>query len=349
MDQNQVSLTEAADDVPFEDFFRNENARDKGEAIPPAVTPKEEPLAEAKPTESAAVEVKGQEAKKEPAKSATEPGDDRRSPRARIAKAIAAQREAERKAGELQAEIERLRSAGQVARRDDSVVRQAASADDPEPKIEDFAKQADPYTAWIRATAQWEGRQEFKKREQAAQQSNRLQAHASHAQQQTASIREKWEAYKKVEPNFEQKVNQDIATALRWHGIPTPDGKGGYTEDVGTALGNLVADSAYTPQLVVYFSEHPNDFQRLSTLHPLLAAVEFGKLEERLAVASRGPIAKPVVPSSAKPPIKPPVSSPVISPDDVDDADDLSEAAVNRHIKAGNSRDRGHRTLHRLR
>lgn len=69
------------------------------------------------------------------------------------------------------------------------------------------------------------------------------------------------------------------------------------------------------PQLLVYLSDHQDEAQRLSTLHPALVMRDLGKLEARLEAASSGPA--PVVPavSHAKPPTKPLGSSPVTNAD----------------------------------
>jgi hypothetical protein len=58
---------------------------------------------------------------------------------------------------------------------------------------------------------------------------------------------------------------------------------------------------------------------------------------------------KPHAISTASPPIKPPVASSLTSDDEIDDADDLSEGAVNRHIRRENARMLKHPTLRRLR
>jgi hypothetical protein len=188
---------------------------------------------------------------------------------------------------------------------------------DPEPRLEQFAGAADPYSAWSRETARWDVRQEHR-RIQSAQ-----QAHAMYATR-TSRLTDKLAQYETSHPGFSAALHPDVANIK----FSTP-------REYGTPIGDLIVDSPHTAALLEYFSSHHPDFQRISTLHPLLAARELGKIESRFDAASAGPTSKPQPISKAKPPNKPVGSSPVIS----DDAEDEAELPVEEFFKRGNARD----------
>ena len=98
---------------------------------------------------------------------------------------------------------------------------------------------------------------------------------------------------------------------------------------------HLVKDSPLGIELLQWLSAHPDESQRLSTLHPADTYREMGKLEGRLEAASssRGPAR---VVSSAKAPIKPLGTSPPVS-DPFEISDDLS---MDEHFRRMNAVDR---------
>ena len=332
MDLNKVALAEASDDVPFETFFSNANARDKGEAIPAAAAAAAPPKEEPAPVEPA----------KEPAKAAAEPATEPKRPsrhdrHAAISEAKAAQRAAERRAEEAE------RRLAQSLAPSRATVPTQVSPDDPEPQLADFAKEQDPYTSWILKRSEWAGRQAFKGEAQKAQQQQQFYQSQARAKAMKESVQSKLDAYKKTDPDFAKKIDPDIGRGLAWHGGYDASGK----EDVGTPLGNLVADSELTPQLVLYFSEHKDDYRKLTALHPFLQAVEFGRIEERLRNGQKPP-SKPAE-SKARPPVNVPKAAPASAAEPTDDDEDMSEHGVNSFIRRGNAVENRHRHLHRLR
>lgn len=98
---------------------------------------------------------------------------------------------------------------------------------------------------------------------------------------------------------------------------------------------HLVKDSPLGIELLQWLSAHPDESQRLSTLHPADTYREMGKLEGRLEAASspRGPAR---VVSSAKAPIRPLGTSPPVS-DPFEITDDLS---MDEHFRRMNAVDR---------
>lgn len=353
MDVNETILAEAADDVPIEAFIKNNNARDKGQPVEPlAIKPHEESKSE---SGAGNVELAETQANR-PAERSTHPADvsrpkARETPQQRIDKAVAKQREAER---ELQAAKDRaaaleaqIRAQSQPAPRSTPLEPTRpvaeASGNDPEPTIEQFAKSADPYTDHLKAWNRWAARQEVRAEHAKQRQvGERQRAHQVY-QTRTARMTEKLEAYKKDHPDYTEKIRAAAPLIDRYLLFSTPDA-------IGTPLGDLVLDSDNPPQLVVWFAEHQQDLQRIATLHPLLQAKALGEIEGRIAAANERPSATPRAISSANPPIKPPVGSPVVSASEgEDDADDLSEAALNAHIRRENSRSSRHPHLSRRR
>ena len=97
---------------------------------------------------------------------------------------------------------------------------------------------------------------------------------------------------------------------------------------------HLAMDSPVGIEILQWLSAHPEESQRLSTLHPAQTYREMGKLEARLEAASvRGPAR---VVSSAKAPIKPLGTSPPVA-DPFAISDDLS---MDEHFRRMNAADR---------
>ena len=100
---------------------------------------------------------------------------------------------------------------------------------------------------------------------------------------------------------------------------------------------HLAMESPQGIAILQWLSEHPDDAQRLSTLHPAETYREMGKLEARLEAASPTVSSGPArVVSSAKAPIKPLGTSPPVE-DPFEITDDLS---MDEHFRRMNAADR---------
>ena len=100
---------------------------------------------------------------------------------------------------------------------------------------------------------------------------------------------------------------------------------------------HLAMESPHGIAILQWLSEHPDDAQRLSTLHPAETYREMGKLEARLEAASSTVSSGPArVVSSAKAPIKPLGTSPPVE-DPFEITDDLS---MDEHFRRMNAADR---------
>jgi hypothetical protein len=314
-------------ELPIEEFVAIGNARDRGEDA--------EPPAPEKPAAAAKADTPSE-------KPADKPAEDRRSPARRkgsiqqeIDALTTTKHQTRKEVEETQAELTRLRAelaqiktpppngngaaappppaAPPPQMRPPSYIPQ----NDPEPKLEDFAKEQDPHTAWMRATTRWEARREHA-RIQSAQFAQGMYV------TRTTKLSEKLASYEASHPGFSASLHPEVAGVR----FSTP-------REYGTPLGDLIVDSPHTAALLDHFSKNFADFQRLSTLHPILAARELGKLESRFDAASSGPALKPPPISHAKPPNKPVGSSPVVS----DDAEDEASLPIEEFVRRGNSRD----------
>jgi chemotaxis protein histidine kinase CheA len=119
------------------------------------------------------------------------------------------------------------------------------------------------------------------------------------------------------DPKFDETLNLDTPMSL--------------------PMQHLAMESPQGIAILKWLSAHPDDAQRLSTLHPAETYREMGKLEARLeAASSTGGSGPARVVSSAKAPIKPLGTSPPVE-DPFEITDDLS---MDEHFRRMNAADR---------
>jgi len=326
-DELDPSSSEA--DLSIEEFVARGNARDRGEPVEEGASSAAPPMpaaAAATPTPPVAPGDK-------------KPGDPRhnhdarkKSIKAEIDELTTTKHATRREVEAAQAELDRLKQEHQRLGAAPAAAAAAPSsppaappvrptgpipADDPEPTLEQFAAEADPYGAWSRAVARWETRQEHRRIE------GGQRAHAMY-QHRTTKLTQKLAAYEQTHPGFQKGLHPSVVDIK----FTTP-------VELGTMLGDLIVDSDHTAALLDHFSRNFGDFQRIASLHPVLVAREIGKLESRFEAASSGPVSKPPAISHAKPLNKPVGGSPVVSDDD----DDESELPIEEFVRRGNARD----------
>jgi len=274
------------------------------EVSPPAVSAQEET-----PTPD---ETSGEDAPA-PLDSETVAKARRRDPRAAVQSAIAKQRDAERRADAAEAQVAVL---SKPAAREEPV---AATPDwaryksmAASPKADQF-ENYDDYTAAL-ATFVTDARQHDyeTRRQQYYQEQTQHESQAAHA----AQWQERLAKARAETPDLDETFDPDVPMSL--------------------PMQYLAMESPKGIEILQWLSAHPDDSQRLSTLHPVEVYREMGKLEERLSAAS-APLGGPArVISHAKPPIQPLGSSPH-TPDATDVTDDLS---FDEHFKRMNAADR---------
>lgn len=195
---------------------------------------------------------------------------------------------------------------------------------DPEPTVEQFAQAPDPYTASLHARMDWAARKEARKL--VAQRDSQMQQQQAEVVygRRLATLTDKFKAHEAIDKDFKTKIDPEVAAALQWS---TPAA-------VGTPLGDLVMDSPNPIELMIHFSQHKSEFQRISGLHPLMQAMELGEIRGRLAVAATpAPAPRPKPVSAAKAPIKPLGGSPAPAADDTPDEDLTDEQHEARYAK----------------
>ena len=164
-----------------------------------------------------------------------------------------------KKKGGFQKRINQLtRTVRELERQLETVAKstsQPAKTEEAEPKLEDF----DDYGKYARAVAKWEIKQA--KSEMAS--SSQEEINRVLRMRQEDDFRGRLEAYSEKNEDFEEAV-QEVAPLIR-----------------GAALEALM-DSRHAPEIIHHLAKNPEDAERLSTLSPLAAAREIGKIEARL-------------------------------------------------------------------
>jgi len=232
---------------------------------------------------------------------------------ARIGKAVAAQKDAERRAAQLEQELTRYRTPPAPAAPPQAP---AKPTEDSEPDPNRYeGLQYDP--RYIRdltahhARLAWQAiaQQQQQKADQARDQQLEQERMRGHQERLTAA-RTKY-------PDFDQRLNLDT-----W---------------ISTPMAHAITESPVGPELLLYLSDHPQDAQRIATLHPIQAMREMGKLEARYDAATPGTGSAPApAMSQAKPVIKPVTGGPATSERDEYRDDEPFEA----HVRRENARDR---------
>lgn len=276
------------------------------------------------------------------------PGEQRRkaersSVQARIDRAVAAQRDAERERDhwKQQAATSPRAAAPPPDRQPPAAPRPHPGFDprDPEPVLDAFANDPDPVISYVRELGLWSGRQEVRA-SMRAQQRQTQQHHADAREQQRAErfATKISEAMTGGDPDrlpeFLDTLSDDVIHLQTFAQLPP-----GAVPTGATAVADYIVDAATrddgAPHLLMrYFTDHPDDLQRLSALPPSVAFGQMGRIEERLIAAHpSGPAQTPV--SRARSPIKPVAGSQrIVSDSAPKDTDDLAT-----FIKKGNALD----------
>lgn len=263
----------------------------KGAAKETEEAPEKAAAAEEKPDE--ADETEEQAAKRE----AREVIEQRKSrAQERVARATREAAEARQRAAELQAENERLRRGdGRPEARD---ARQGQPAGKPRP--EDF-ESVDQYLDARDAYNRKEWEREASAKQQIEQTQRRI----------TEDLAKSAAAVKKAGGReFLESLDPEVAELEPTWVVAARGEK-------PTAL-NAIADFFVqagdgAPRMMSYFSDHPDELTRLSTLTPWDFQREMGKIEARLEVATTGAPTNGREVSRAKPPVKPVTGAPTVA------------------------------------
>lgn len=254
----------------------------------------------------------------------TEPDAPKVKPRnsiqAKIDQAIARQREAERRAEAAERELQTYRAPKQPVAEKPKAEPQYTR---PRPTEDAIGTKYQTYADYVEDLTDWKIEQR-EHQHKTQEQERAVREWYTHTERKFVS---QLDAAVKADPKYWSKINPHVANVP-----PMSD------------LGRLIFESDYATQLMLKLSELPaEEFQRLSTLHPVYMAREMGRLEAsvmRSTAASPGPASKSPAVSQAPPPYKP-VGTTASAASETDlDPDDMSEEAIKKHFQVMNARDK---------
>lgn len=260
------------------------------------------------------------------------------SVQARIDKAVAAQRKAERERDEVLAQSRQPRPEP-AEKREPQYTRAKPT------EAEIGTKYAD-YPAFIDDLTDWKLEQRDAKQAEQTQRQAITQRHEQHA----TKFSERIAKAEETDPQFWTKIAPEIAdlvpstaydpSQLRGAVDAARQGNPQARAFLGrVGIADAIFDSEYSTELMAHFSANLQQFQRLSTLPPRDLAREIGRLEGtflRPAAASSGPAPKTPVISQAPAPIKP-VGTTASTAERDPFSEDLD---IDEHIRVMNARDK---------
>lgn len=201
-----------------------------------------------------------------------EPGDTPNVQK-RIAKAVKAQREAERQAEEVRRQLAELQGSRPAA--DSGKTAQPATGAKTKPELKDFDSYEAYNEALIAHTVEQREAQRETDRQQRERQSADAKLQAEHLERVDAA-RVKYEDFDEKLSTLNVPISRELDRAIR--------------------------ESPYGPEVVYWTASHPEEAQRIAALSPARQVVEFGKLEaqfEKPATEKTTPAKKPLPKAAA--------------------------------------------------
>jgi hypothetical protein len=252
---------------------------------------KSTPIAD-QPAAAAAAQPDGQAASTDASATpaASEPAKPKKNADTRVQELLRERATERERAARAERELVELRRQLQTPRDDQpaasSPARPAAE------KFPDYATYLDqhpdaPLEQWLDARDEWRDTQHATRARAQAEQQHRQTAQ----QQRTEKVRGQIATKVAADPEFLTKVKPEILDLKPFDALAPGEPAGPLN-----AIAEEILDSAVTAELLLHFSEHPEDLQRLSTLAPRDLIREFGKLEARLDTSSTA-----ATPTPAKP------------------------------------------------
>ena len=214
--------------------------------------------------------------------------------------------EQRRRADRLEQELQRRSSSADPQAGPSPASATASAPTRPEPALESFSAEPDPYLAWTRALAKWDREQE-----RVADEAARAKADADQRQQaDTAAHTVRERAFAAAHPDFQTVISTSTAP-------------------VSPAMRAAILQSDRGPEIMYHLAQHSEVCADLARETASVGRESVGLvrrlLETRLEAAPSGSASSAPVTTSAKPPIRPVGSSPVVAsegpPDDSADLD----------------------------
>lgn len=265
------------------------------------------PVEPADPSEPPPVADAEPPASTEPPSTPTKPesldAKGKKKPQERIDKLVYEREEAKREAARVREESQRqIQAVREEMRRELETLRrptepqtaQKPTDPDPEPTLDQFADQADPYAAWMRATAKWDARREFK--EQA-----KLHAEAAQVQQRQYQQHQKQQQERQRIGQWAQRMEQAFTA--------NPEMRA-QVEDMPVLprpMMDVILDSEIPSQIIQHLVNHPEEHARIQGLPPLHQYRAVSRIEYQLEQAAQltGSAASLKPKTTAHPPVSP--------------------------------------------
>ena len=229
--------------------------------------------------------------------------------------AIQEKDEIARRAEEYRLELEKMRSPATPEDRSGK------------PKSTDF----ETYEEFTEALAEWK----FNENVQKMQSQQRQEAIERETAHRFSGFEKKMKDHMEADPTFKDRISPNVLNLRPLSALAQGEPRGPLN-----ALAEHFLVSEVAPKLIEYFSEHEDELQRFSTLHPLRFGVELGKVEERLSVGSHTAAAPVVEMSKAKPPVRPVTGGPPIVDKDLPDDAPFEKFFVHENARERKSQSR---------
>lgn len=292
-----------------------------------AEQPKPEPQADGAGDDEDLAPEAPKDAKEGDEKKADHKGKPKHDPTARVMQATRQAAEAKRERDEIQrrfeeaqAELDRLRGG-----------KQAQTAPKPAPEGKPTPDAFETYEEYTEALTDWK----IEQREAAKEQARQAEQFAKTVTERVKSFQERIGAHLQANPDFWDRVSPDVVQLRPLSTLGPDEPKGALN-----ALAEHFITSEVGPALMMYFTDHPDEIQRFSALHPITFGVELGKIEVGLGAASTATVPKTQA-SKARPPVRPVTGSPTTDSDEIDD--DAPFEAFVKHRNAQERASRSHR------
>lgn len=268
---------------------------------------------------------------------------DRRSPQARIDKAVAAQRAAERERDEFRARLEALERQAQPRA---ETPKQEPRYTRPKPSENEIGSKYADYPAYVEDLTDWKLEQRDAAQAIKDREANEYRVHDA----QSSAFASKIDKAEQANPGFWSRISQNVANlfpssslSARQRAQISEAARQGDTRARATIAQCRLADeifgSEYATDLMTHLSDNDKEFQRLLTLPPAHLPKEMGRLEARFIgtpAAPSGPAATPSI-SKAPAPIKPVGTTANAATGKDPLTDDLD---IDEHIRVMNARDK---------
>lgn len=296
----------------------------------PAKAEPEEEADEAPEPEKAAKEPEAKKPEDEQQPEApSKKGNPRHDPTARVAEATRQAAEHRRRAEAAEARVRELEAQATkpAETREQPQARASEQADDKEPKEEDFQTYGEFVKAQISYQAEKVADAKIQKTLERINQHQRAAAMEQAHNERVGKWSEALESAEAADPGFSDKLSDDVYN-LPWAG-PGPGEKYTSKHVVAQVILSRPESSA---QVMLHLSEHPQELQRLSTLHPTEVGWELGRIAGSMGAATAGKPASPREPrvSRANPPVPPVAGAPLTAEQDIREITDFDRFATVR-------------------